>query len=115
MFFFRSSPLLRAHLPLPPLSIHFLTLKYSVDENEEEEVRARSSSPSFSAPSAGPLLPNMFRSLLSYSLCGHRCELVTITDFNSPQDVILQRECIVLTARVHPGETCASWIMQVLG
>ena len=76
---------------------------------------ARSSSPSFSAPSAGPLLPNMFRSLLSYSLCGHRCELVTITDFNSPQDVILQRECIVLTARVHPGETCASWIMQVLG
>jgi len=54
----------------------------------------------------------LVRSLLCYTLSGHRCDLITITDFSAPPEVIRQREYIVLTARVHPGETCASWIMQ---
>lgn len=53
------------------------------------------------------------RSLLCYTLAGHRCDLLTITDFSSPADVVASRECVVITARVHPGETCASWMMQV--
>lgn len=40
-------------------------------------------------------------------------QVLTITDFDSPPEVTRQREAIVLTARVHPGETCASWILQV--
>lgn len=40
-------------------------------------------------------------------------ECLTITDFRAPLDVIRRREVIVLTARVHPGESNASWIMQV--
>jgi hypothetical protein len=62
-----------------------------------------------------PLTPlPLVRSLLCYTLSGHRCELLTVTDFSSPLDVVAQRECVVITARVHPGESCASWIMQVM-
>ena len=35
-----------------------------------------------------------------------------ITNFESPEDEIAQRKAIVLTARVHPGETNSSYIMQ---
>lgn len=54
----------------------------------------------------------MQRSVLAWTLAGHRCDLLTITDFSSPPDVVAARECVVLTGRVHPGETCASWMMQ---
>lgn len=57
--------------------------------------------------------PPMVRSALCYSLFGLRAELLTITDWAAPLEHVRQRECIVITARVHPGETCASWIMQV--
>ncbi len=57
--------------------------------------------------------PPMVRSALCYSLFGLRSELLTITDWAAPLEHVRQRECIVITARVHPGETCASWIMQV--
>ena len=39
--------------------------------------------------------------------------LLTITDFNAPPEVIAQRPFIVLSGRVHPGETNASWMMRV--
>jgi hypothetical protein len=57
----------------------------------------------------------MVRAVLGYSLAGHAVELLTITDFTAPPDAVAARECVVITARVHPGETCASWIMQVRG
>lgn len=66
-----------------------------------------------SSPGIWCTAPHMVRSLLCYTLAGQRAELLTITDFSAPLDVLRQRECIGLTARVHPGETCASWIMQV--
>jgi hypothetical protein len=50
---------------------------------------------------------------LTLTLTGHRVECLTITDFRAPLEVIRQREAIVLTARVHPGESKASWMMQV--
>ncbi|KAG2486615.1 hypothetical protein HYH03_014783, partial [Edaphochlamys debaryana] len=58
--------------------------------------------------------PPLVRSLLCYTLSGLRTELLTITDWAAPLDAVRQRECIFITARVHPGETCASWIMQGL-
>lgn len=60
-----------------------------------------------------PLSSPLVRSLLCYTLAGHRADLLTITDFSAPSEAIRQRECVVVTARVHPGETPASWIMQV--
>ncbi|GAX75978.1 hypothetical protein CEUSTIGMA_g3421.t1 [Chlamydomonas eustigma] len=70
---------------------------------------------SISALPLPPLTPlPLVRSLLCYTLSGHRCELLTVTDFSAPLDVVAQRECVVITARVHPGESCASWIMQGL-
>jgi hypothetical protein len=43
---------------------------------------------------------------------GNVCELVTITDFSASPAVIAGRPVVVVTSRVHPGETPASWAMQ---
>jgi hypothetical protein len=53
------------------------------------------------------------RSLLCHTAAGNRCDLLTITDFTGSPETIAQREVVVLTARVHPGESNASWVMQV--
>ncbi|KXZ45627.1 hypothetical protein GPECTOR_52g29 [Gonium pectorale] len=74
---------------------------------------APGSSPSPSACLA-PSPPPLVRSLLCYTLSGLRAELLTITDWACPLEALRQRECIFITSRVHPGETCASWIMQGL-
>src|SRR5688572_20900930 len=47
---------------------------------------------------------------------GNTVELLTITDF--PQqaadiELVKQRPIVFLSARVHPGETNASWVMKV--
>ncbi|KAF5834507.1 hypothetical protein DUNSADRAFT_8800 [Dunaliella salina] len=71
-----------------------------------------SSSSSLERGSNPPVGGMLVRSLLCYTLAGHRVECLTITDFRAPLEVVRQREAIVLTARVHPGESNASWIMQ---
>jgi hypothetical protein len=53
------------------------------------------------------------RSLLCYTLAGQRCDMLTITDFAASAAELSSREYVVITARVHPGETCASWVAQV--
>eukprot|EP00741_Cyanophora_paradoxa_P007187 tig00001085_g6954.t1 len=51
------------------------------------------------------------RQVLCYTNAGRPCDLLTIT---SPGDAeaVAQRRVAVLTARVHPGESNASWIMK---
>ncbi|KAG1659460.1 hypothetical protein FOA52_007930 [Chlamydomonas sp. UWO 241] len=61
---------------------------------------------------SGAEQPVIVRSLLCYSLLGQRVDMLTVTDFSAPPEVVRQREVVAITARVHPGETCASWIMQ---
>ncbi|GIM17414.1 hypothetical protein Vretimale_19956 [Volvox reticuliferus] len=56
--------------------------------------------------------PPLVRSVLCYTLSGLRVDLLTVTDWSSSLETVRQRECIFITARVHPGETCASWLMQ---
>lgn len=73
---------------------------------------------------------HMRRALLCKSEAGHECDVITIADFASTenkdtgafgveeQHLISQasnkRKCVVISARVHPGEVGASWMMKGL-
>ena len=48
------------------------------------------------------------RDLLCETLAGNRCDLLTITEPSSLKD----RKIVVVTGRVHPGESNASWMVQ---
>ncbi|KAK3283007.1 hypothetical protein CYMTET_9280 [Cymbomonas tetramitiformis] len=61
------------------------------------------------------------RSILCKTLKGHRVDALTITDFASLADLTsseapglygVDRPYVVISARVHPGETNASWMMK---
>lgn len=72
------------------------------------------------------------RETLCYTVAGNCCPLLTITNFDGKQNVCAARSYvnvktstflepeqhsrmgIVITARVHPGETNSSWMMQGL-
>ena len=54
----------------------------------------------------------LHRSILCYTLSGNPVPLLTITDFTSSPAALALRPYIVLSARVHPGETNASWMMR---
>jgi len=59
--------------------------------------------------------PNASRIVKVSTMCdtliGNKCPMLTITNFMSPPEVISRRRAICVSARVHPGETCASWTM----
>ena len=58
-----------------------------------------------------PIRKNNFnRRLLTYTLGGNRCDYLTITSASSPEE-IKKRKGVVISARVHPGETVGSWMM----
>lgn len=60
--------------------------------------------------------PNMVRRLRRRKLCdtlaGNACDLITITSFCSDPAQLKARRAVVITARVHPGESNASWVMK---
>ena len=45
------------------------------------------------------------------TLAGNPCDLLTITNFDDPPEKIKQKKGIVISSRVHPGETGASHMM----
>ena len=49
------------------------------------------------------------KSILCESLSGIEIPVLTITDKNQNSD----KNVIVISARIHPGESNSSWIMQV--
>jgi len=60
-----------------------------------------------------PLVGGYFRrQTLCHTLGGRRCDLLTITSLDGDPDTIRRRRCVMLTSRVHPGESNASWIMK---
>lgn len=52
------------------------------------------------------------KTVLCKTIAGNECEMVIITNFTSKPEDIAVRRAIVLTARVHPGESNASYVMQ---
>jgi hypothetical protein len=54
---------------------------------------------------------NISRKLLCKTLAGEDCEIITITS-KGDVEAQAQRKCVVVTGRVHPGETVGSWMMR---
>jgi len=50
--------------------------------------------------------------IIGKSLAGNNLDMLIITKFDSRFEEIAYRPCIVLTSRVHPGESNASWVIQ---
>lgn len=52
------------------------------------------------------------RTDLCKTLAGNTVELLMVTNFTSSEDAIAERKCIIISSRVHPGESNASFIME---
>jgi murein tripeptide amidase MpaA len=54
------------------------------------------------------------RRVLCHTLSGNACDVLTVTAPIKNNDELRQRKIVVVSARVHPGETVASWMMHGL-
>ncbi len=52
------------------------------------------------------------KTILCKTIAGNDCEMVIITNFSSQPEQIAVRKAVVITARVHPGESNSSFIVQ---
>ncbi|KAL0490549.1 cytosolic carboxypeptidase [Acrasis kona] len=52
------------------------------------------------------------RRTLCQTLAGNNCDLLTITSFMCDPQSLKNRKGVVISARVHPGESNASWMMK---
>jgi murein tripeptide amidase MpaA len=52
------------------------------------------------------------KTIMCKTLAGNDCEMVIITNFASRPEDIAVRKAIVLTSRIHPGETNSSFIIE---
>ena len=51
-------------------------------------------------------------STLNKTICGNPLDILYITNFNSTSNEINARQSIIFTARVHPGETSGSYVIE---
>ena len=52
------------------------------------------------------------RRQLCKTICGNRCDLITITSPTEDANELKERKAIIISARIHPGETNSSFMMQ---
>ena len=52
------------------------------------------------------------RSGVGQTLAGNNCDLLTVTSFGGDPESLKHRKGVVITGRVHPGESNASWMMK---
>jgi len=52
------------------------------------------------------------RKMLTQDLAGNACDLLTVTTFSDSPEKMKQKKGIIISSRVHPGETGASFMMQ---
>lgn len=52
------------------------------------------------------------RTELCRTKAGNSCEMLIVTNFTASQDQIADRKCIIISSRVHPGESNASFVME---
>ncbi|KAL3887872.1 hypothetical protein ACJMK2_000261, partial [Sinanodonta woodiana] len=52
------------------------------------------------------------REVLCETRAGNSCFLVTVTNFDQPKEIQSEKKAVVITARVHPGESQASWMLK---
>jgi murein tripeptide amidase MpaA len=51
------------------------------------------------------------KKVLCETLAGNKCDVLTITSRQNPENMS-KRKGVILTARVHPGESVGSWMMK---
>ena len=51
-------------------------------------------------------------STLNKTICGNPLDILYITNFNTTSTAIISRQSIIFTARVHPGETSGSYVIE---
>ena len=54
----------------------------------------------------------MRKTTICKTIAGNDCEMLIITNFYSDPEDIAQRKAIMISGRVHPGESNASWIVE---
>jgi murein tripeptide amidase MpaA len=52
------------------------------------------------------------RTELCRTKAGNVCDMLIVTNFMSSQDSIAERKCVIISSRVHPGESNASFVME---
>lgn len=52
------------------------------------------------------------RKMLCQTNAGNPCDFLTITNFNDNEQQLKQKKAIIISSRVHPGETGASYMMK---
>lgn len=52
------------------------------------------------------------RNTLCKTLAGNKCEYLTITSKTNDEDEQKQKKGVIISGRVHPGESNASWMMK---
>jgi len=54
----------------------------------------------------------MRRKTLCQTIAGNNCDMLIVTTFQSDPEVIKSRKGVVISSRVHPGESGASWMIK---